>query len=111
MKFETVMDNTEKKGIRVASAVIAVISLLVILSLSAFLVVKDQGIYLIGFTFLYVLIPGFALLISLDPDICKRFGQWTPLLSFFEGFSLIIIQYYFLNTIRNRKKKNTFKFM
>ena len=93
------MDKTEKKGIRITSAVIAVISLLVILGLSAFLVVKDQGIYLIAFTFLYVLIPGFALLISLDPDICKRFGQWTPLISFFAGFSLIIIQYYFLNAL------------
>ena len=93
------MDNAEKKGIRVASAVIAVISLLIIISLSAFLVIKDQGIYLIVFTLLYVLIPGFALLISLDPDICKRFGNWTPLLSFYAGFSLIIIQYYFLNAL------------
>ena len=93
------MDIAEKKGIRITSAVIAVISLLVILGLSSFLVIKDQGIFLIGFTFLYVLIPGFALLISLDPDICKRFGQWTPLLSFFAGFSLIIIQYYFLNAL------------
>ena len=91
------MDNAEKKGIRVASAVIAVISLMIIIGLSAFLVIKNQVLYLIVFTLLYVLIPGFALLISLDSDICKRFRNWTLILSFFAGFSLIIIQYYLLN--------------
>ena len=93
------MENAERKGIRVSLTAIAVLSLLVILGLSTFLIIKDQGIYLIVFTLLYVLVPGFALCIALDPDICERFKNWTLILSFFAGFSLIIIQYYFLNAL------------
>ena len=91
------MERAERKGLRVALTALAVLSLTVILGLTAFLIFKDQGIYQIFFSVLYVFIPGFALVITLDPDACDRFKKWTPLLSFFLGFSLIIIQYFVLN--------------
>ena len=93
------MEIAERKGIRVALTAIAVLSLATIIGLAGILIVKDQGIYLILFSLLYVLVPGFALLISLDHEACDRFGKWTPILSFFAGFSLIVIQYYVLNAI------------
>ena len=91
------MDKAESKGIRVALTVTAVLSLLVILGLSAVVIFKDQGIFLILFALFYVLVPGFAFLITLDHDIFDRFRSWTLILSFFAGFSLIVIQYYLLN--------------
>jgi len=91
------MKKTERKGTRVALTVTAVLSLLVILSLSAVVIFKDQGIFLILFAVFYVLVPGFALLITIDPDAYDRFKNQTLLLSFYAGFSLIIIQYYLLN--------------
>ena len=93
------MEIAERKGIRVTLTAIAVLSLATIIGLAGILIVKDQGIYLILFSLLYVLVPGFALLITLDHEACDRFGKWTPILSFFAGFSLIVIQYYFLNAL------------
>lgn len=93
------MEIAERKGIRVTLTVTAVISFLIILGLAAVVIFKDQGIYLILFTLFYVIVPGFALLITIDHDIFDRFRNWTLILSFFAGFSLIIIQYYFLNAL------------
>ena len=90
---------TERKGIKAALTVTAVLSLLVILGLSAVVIFKDQGIFLILFALFYVLVPGFALLITIDHDIYDRFKSLTLLLSFYAGFSLIVIQYYLLNAL------------
>ncbi len=93
------METAERKGIRIALTVTAVLSLLIILGIAALVIFKDQGIYLMLFTLFYVLVPGFALVITIDHDIFERFGNWTLILSFFAGFSMIIIQYYFLNAL------------
>jgi len=82
------MEKTERKGTRVALTVTAVLSLLLILSLSAVVIFKDQGVFLILFAVFYVLVPGFALLITIDPDAYVRFKSRLCFCRFMQAFLL-----------------------
>ena len=87
------------KKLNAGSIVFGLISLAVIGFITADIVIKYQGLYLILFSFAYVLFPGFMLLLALGKDFISRYKNWIPLLSFYTGFSLLTIEYFLLNLI------------
>ena len=93
------MEQTSIKKLNAGSIVFGLLSLAVIVHMTADIVIKYQGIYLILFSLLYVLFPGLMMTFALGSDFIKRYKKWVPVIAFYAGFSLLIIQYYLLNLI------------
>ena len=87
------------KKLNAGSIVFGLIALAVIGFITADIVIKFQGLYLILFSFAYVLFPGFMLLVSLGQDFLSRYKKWLFLFSFYAGFALLVIEYFLLNLI------------
>ena len=84
----------EKKSIQL---VITLFCLIVAGYIIFDITLNNQGGYLILFSLIYVLIPGFLFAQCIDRDFLYRFRAQSLIISFFLGFSLLIIQYYLLN--------------
>ena len=80
-----------------AKLTIAIFALLLILAVTAEVTIRDQGAYLILFSLVYVLLPGFLFIVAIDKSFLYRYREQALIISLFTGFSLLIPQYYILN--------------
>ena len=78
---------------------ILIFALVLIVAAAADISIHDQGLYLILFSIIYVLLPGALFIITIDKDIIRRFRVQAVIIAFFAGFSLLIGQYYLLNAL------------
>lgn len=76
-----------------------IFALLLIVAIATDITIHNQGGFLILFSTIYIFIPGMLFVITIDKEIIHRFRVQSFLIAFFSGFSLLIGQYYLLNTL------------
>lgn len=91
--------KADSKIARLFALFVVSLSLIAIVAIAGDIIARNQGAYLILFSLAYVLFPGFLTVIMLDKDFAGRFKTWTPVISFYVGFFLLIVQYYLLNLL------------
>lgn len=86
----------EHKSVKIT---IGIFALLLIGVITLDILVYNQGGYFLLFSLFYVLLPGSLFLFVIDSSFFKRYKAQAVSISYFVGFSLLIIQYYLLNAI------------
>lgn len=94
--MDRLINNLKSKSVKLT---IAIFALLLILAVTIDVTIRDQGGYLILFSLIYVLLPGFLFVAAIDKDFIKRFRVQGVIIAFFCGFALLIGQYYLLNAL------------
>lgn len=93
------MIKADSKIAKLFALFVVSLSLIAIVAITGDIVARNQGAYLLLFSIAYVLFPGFLTVLMLDKDFAGRFKTWTPVISFYVGFFLLIVQYYLLNLL------------
>lgn len=62
--------------------------------------IHNQGFFFVLFSLLYVLFPGRAVCTAIDRAFYEKYKKWAPLIAFYFGFFIIIVQFFVLNRIR-----------
>ena len=86
----------EHKSVKIA---IGIFALLLICVITLDISVNNQGGLFLLFSLIYVLLPGILFLFVIDNSFFIQYKAQALCISYFVGFSLLIIQYYLLNAI------------
>lgn len=86
----------EHKSVKIA---IGIFALLLIGVITLDISVNNQGGLFLLFSLIYVLLPGILFLFVIDNSFFIQYKAQAVCISYFVGFSLLIIQYYLLNAI------------
>ncbi|MDY6340317.1 MAG: hypothetical protein SPL61_12040 [Saccharofermentans sp.] len=86
----------EHKSVKIT---IGIFALLLIGVITLDILVYNQGGYFLLFSLFYVLLPGSLFIFVIDSSFFRRYKAQAVSISYFVGFSLLIIQYYLLNAI------------